>query len=132
MAGCQNTLIKDVSFLNNVQIQQNQHYPSVNHPYMPLCTYIPIIAQRTLFCIQLYTNQKLQIQSTLTIRHLVCNFLLQRVTDNDDTQNSLSTSNPQYCNSGSNKISYPGLVKTPSVASSPDHSHPPSPTIQKQ
>lgn len=28
-------------------------------------------------------------------------------------------------NSGSNKISYPGLVETPSVASSPDHSHPP-------
>jgi len=61
MAGCQNTLTKDVNFLNNVQIQQNQHYPSVDHPSMPLCSYIHINVQRTLFCIQLYTNQKLQI-----------------------------------------------------------------------
>ena len=41
---------------------------------MPLCTYIHITVKRTLFCIQLYTNQKLQIQSTLTICHLVLLF----------------------------------------------------------
>jgi len=111
-----------------VQIQQNQHYPSVDHPSMPFCTYIHIFVQRTLFCIQI---KNCKYSQPLLSAILFCSFLLQWAGD-IDTQNSLSTSKPKYCNSGSNKITYPGPVKTPSVASSPDHSHPPSTTIQKQ
>ena len=29
--------IKAADFINNVQIQQNQHYPCADHPSMPLC-----------------------------------------------------------------------------------------------
>jgi len=56
----------------------------------------------------IFVSRGITVQSDVSIYRFACDFSLYRLAD-INTQNSLSASNPRYCDSASGKISYPGL-----------------------